>query len=138
MLDEKLKIFFTVLQNGFADGRIQDIAVFFVFPLVVYTPVGVTLIRNTQEFGVMTSQYRDAIAAMKVAKTNIQVKDIDQTCNHRLRATVRFTPMDTEGRVLTSSLIRYFLMENGESFLVEMIEYLELPIPVSEVERIVH
>ena len=138
LLKDQLHSFLAEMQIAFVEGRFQEIAANFVFPLVVYTPVGVTLIRNPDQFAQVSSLYRDAIIALDVASSDIRIEECDQPRNRRFRVTARFTDFNAEGTHVTGSLIRYFMIEDSDSFKVEMMEYLELPIPISDVERIVH
>lgn len=138
MLKEHLHSFLAAMQIAFLEGRFREIARNFAFPLVVYTPAGVTLIRNPDQFAQVSSLYRDAKIALDVASSDIRIEEFDQPCNRRFRVTARFTDFNAEGTHVTGSRIRYFMIEDGDSFKVEMMEFLELPFPISDVERIVH
>ncbi len=138
MAEDRLKSFLVAFQNAFDEGRFSDIADFFTLPLVIYTVAGVTVVRNAEQLVSLTEQYHEAIGALEIASTTFQVQHRDLPYNRRLRATVRFTDLGEDGRVVTGSLIRYFLVEEGDRYKIEMLEYLEVPLPLSEVERIVH
>lgn len=135
---EKLHAFLADLQAAFLQGRFEDVAACYVFPLVVYTPAGIMLIRDFEQFGEVTARYREAIMALNVTSADLLIEESDQPYNHRLRATTRVTDFNADGTPVTGSLIRYFLIEDGDSFKIEMMEYLELPLPISDVERIIH
>ena len=53
-------------------------------------------------------------------------------------ATVRNVYVNSEGKPVTGSTIRYFFVENEQGLAVEMLEYLEAPLPISDIEKIVH
>jgi hypothetical protein len=138
LLTEKLQSFLETMQAAFIEGRIQDVLACYTFPLIVYSPVGVTLIRNEKQFGEMATLYREAILALDVTSFEILIEQMDQPYNHRVRATARSIDFNADGTPVTGSLVRYFLVEVGDSFHIEMLEYLELPLSISDVERIVH
>lgn len=135
---EKLGAFLEDLQTCFIDGRLEDMLKRVSLPLVVYSIAGVMLLRTEAEFIQTLGQYRAAIVALSVTSSTVEIREFDAPQNQRLRATVRVTDFDADGREVTSSLIRYFLIESGESYLIEMMEYLESPLSREEVERIVH
>lgn len=138
MSTEKLHAFLAEMQAAFLQGRFEDVVACYVFPLVVYTPAGIMLIREIEQFGEVTARYRDAILALNITHSDMQIEQADQPYNHRLRATTRFTDFNADGKPVTGSLIRYFLIVDGDSFKIEMMEYLELPLPIPDVERIIH
>ncbi len=126
------------MQKAFRTGRLDDLSAFFVFPLVIYSPAGVTLVRDADQLLAMTEQYQETIRPLEIVTTEFQIEHRDVPFNSRFRATVRFTEFREDGKQVTSSLIRYFLIDRSGTYKIEMVEYLELPISVSEAERIVH
>ena len=79
-----------------------------------------------------------SLRALGGTSSAICIQHRDVPINHRGRATVRVTVLDVDGHAVTGSLIRYFLVEEDGLYRVEMMEYLEAPLPTSEVERILH
>lgn len=138
MTGDVLQDYFEGLQDAFHGQGVRTAPDFFAFPLVIYTPVGVTLVRDTQQFRGIVSQYRNALSMRGVAATELHVEGQVTLSEHRLRATVRYTDIGEDGGVIASTVAQYFLMRHGDSYRVEMLEYLELPLPHSEVKRIVH
>ena len=136
--DEVLRESFGAIQDAFRTGRLDDLMEFFVIPLVIYSSAGVTLVRDREQLLSMTEQYRETIRPLEIVTTEFQIEHRDAPFNSRFRTTVRFAEFREDGKMVTSSLIRYFLIDRAGSYKIEMIEYLELPIALSEVERIVH
>ncbi len=138
MSDDNLTAFLEALQGAYREVQIKEISKFFSLPLVIYSAAGVAVIRDEVQLLSMTEQYRAAISALEVTSTLFQVEHRDLPVNRRLRATVRFTDFAEDGQPVTGSLIRYFLVEKDGSYKIEMLEYLEMPLPIEEVVRIVH
>lgn len=133
-----LEDFMKAMQADFLAGHLEELSKRFLMPLVVYSVAGVVVLRTVEEFLQRTALYRDAMMAMNVATSQIAVVSQDALENERLRVTVRVTDFDAGGEMVTGSLIRYFLKASGETYAIEMIEYLEAPLPSDEVERLVH
>lgn len=133
-----LESFLKTLQSTFLEGRLDRLMEYFSLPLVVYSIAGVTVLRTEEEVMQIVNQYRAALVAMRVSSTKLEIVHLDPTHNKRLRATVRTYDFDEDGQSVTNSLIRYFLIEKEESYVIEMMEYLEAPLPPEQIERIVH
>ncbi|MEM1236659.1 MAG: hypothetical protein AAF230_03565 [Pseudomonadota bacterium] len=136
--DDVLEAYFKELQDVFHGQGSKEIPDFFAFPLVIYTPVGVTLVQNTRQFQSIVSAYREALGSRGVVKTELLVEGQAALSDQRLQATVRYTDLGEDGHVIASTVAKYFLMRHGDRYKIEMLEYLELPLSLSEVERIVH
>ncbi|MEM7724469.1 MAG: hypothetical protein AAF376_19165 [Pseudomonadota bacterium] len=136
--DGVLQGYFEALQDVFHARNVSEIPEFFVFPLVIYTPVGVTLVRDTEHFQSIVDQYRQALGARGVAQTALQVERKSVLSNQRMQAVVRYTDLSEDGEVIASTVALYFLMKRNDTYKIEMLEYLELPLPLEAVERIVH
>ena len=79
-----------------------------------------------------------AIVAMNVVDGRQTILSRDPPTNNRMRATVRTVDLDATGTPVTSSTVRYFFVETDKGLAIEMIEYLEMPLPISDAEKIVH
>ncbi len=133
-----LEQFLKELQNEFLSGALDAVVQRFCRPLVVYTIAGVTVLRNHEEIRKQAEQYREAILALSVATSTVKIVSQEVVKNNRLRATARIIDFDADGREVTGSLIRYFLIKTANSYEIEMIEYLEAPLSTAEIERLVH
>ncbi len=138
MDERKLQKYFSTLQDAFLGGRFAELETYFALPLVVYTPAGVIVARDTDELLRLTEQYRSALIALDVAKTETTIESFDQPVGFRRRAVVRYEDLTIDGHHATRSLIRYFLVEKPGAVQIEMMEYLESPLQMAAIERIVH
>lgn len=138
MEDDKLMDFLSQLQHMFTSGEHDELQAFFTFPLVIYTVAGVSVIRTSAEFETRTKRYREALASLDVTSATMDLEHRDPPFNRRTKVTVRVTDFTSEGIAVTGSLIRYFLVADDGTYKVEMMEYLEAPLAVEDVEKIVH
>lgn len=138
MDQDSFKVFLNRLQDAFFEGRIEEITSYMTLPLVVYTVAGVTLLRTPEELIAMAGQYRAAIVGLSVSSSQSEIVEWTPPVNQRLRATVRSLDFDSSGRMVTSSLVRYFLVVTATGCRIEMMEYLEAPLPPEEMEWLVH
>lgn len=133
-----LKALLDGIQHALMSGDLGGLSRFFTFPLVVYSTAGVSVMRGEADFERLAVQYRSALMDLAVVQSEAEVVSRDPPKNNRFRAIVRVNDMDLSGRVVTGSLIRYFVVQSGEAMSVEMLEYLESPLPSGVVETIVH
>lgn len=135
---DRLRSFFESLQDSFLSGELEATLANFSLPVVIYSVAGVTVLRNEAEFFHIAGQYRAAIIAKAVVNSHIEIVERDVAVGNRLRATVRAVDMNALGEKITKSLIRYFLVQMDDSYRIEMMEYLEAPLQLNEIERIIH
>ncbi len=138
MKNDRLYRFFDGLMEAFLNERQEEFQRHFVFPVVVYSVAGVTLIRDPEELLRITGLYRDALRKTAMVATNFDIEKQDQPKNNRMRVTLSFSDNGPEGERYTGSVIRYFLHDGPSGYKIEMMEYLEVVLGVSELERIVH
>ena len=138
MSRDELRDFLDQVQRAFFAGDVDALRQHFALPLVVYSAAGVVVRRTEKEFARLVEDYRDALLATSVVVGHQMIVARDPLVNNRCRATVRTTEVDADGQAVASALIRYFLVADSGSYLIEMMEYLEAPLPISEIERIIH
>ena len=138
LLREELQGFLMSIQSAFYERDLDTLFARFTLPLVVYSAAGVSLVRDEAEFERMTDDYRAALHSRAATHGALMIESQEPAVNNRLRVTVRTRDLDENETQVTGSLVRYFLFEGPEGFTVEMLEYLEVPLPLSEVEDIVH
>ncbi len=126
------------VRRAFYAGDVDALVDLMRLPLVVYSAVGVVVLRDREEFSRMVADYRAAIVAMQVVDGRQTILSRDPPTNNRMRATVRTVDMNAEGKPVTGSTIRYFFVKTAKGLAIEMIEYLEMPLPISDAEKIVH
>lgn len=138
MTKGKLKVFLEELQTAFLAEDWNNVARYFRLPLVIYTEAGVAVFRERAQLIRTIQEYRAALACTEVAATTLDVEHRDTLSNHRLRATVRITDFGPDGQQVRHSLIRYFLVEDGESYKVDMLEYIKASLPLEDFKHIIH
>jgi len=136
LLTADLNQFFGEMQEDFLAGRLANVARRLSQPLVVYSASGVTVLRGWNDVLKRVEMYREALDALSTSTGMFELVSEDSLINNRLRVTLRTIYVDHEGVEVTSSLSRYFLVRDGDSFLVEMIEYLEFPLPLERSARV--
>ena len=138
MTRDELTEFLDEVRCAFYAGDVDALVKLMRLPLGVYSAVGVVVLRNREEFARMVEDYRAAIVALEVVDGRQTILSLDPAVNNRMRATVRNVDVNAEGKPVTGSTIRYFFVENEQGLAVEMLEYLEAPLPISDIEKIVH
>lgn len=138
VIQDDLKSFLSGIQAAFFAGDMHALFQSFQIPLVVYSAAGVVVLRNEAEFERLAQDYLDAIKALSVTQGRQTILERDTMVHNRQRVTVRSVEMDAAGTPVTSSTIRYFVVKSEDGYAVEMLEYLEMPLPVSDVEKIIH
>ena len=133
-----LDTFFVELQAAFLEGDFQTLSSFYALPLVVYSLAGVRLVRDEFELVRLAREFLTALGSLGVTNSSLEVRAFDPPANRRTRVKLCGAGLDSAGNRVTGSLIRYFLLETDSGYKVEMVEYLQAPIPVQEVERILH
>ena len=137
MTRDDINTFLDDLQSAFYAGDAEELLGFISLPLVVYTLAGVSLLRDKPEFEAMVRDYRAALTAMNVVRGVKTIEALEPPTNNRQRVTVRNIDYNDDGQAVTGSLIRYFLAITPRGCVVEMLEYIEAPLPIETVEHLV-
>ncbi len=139
MTEESIKPFLERTREAFFGGDLKALAEYFVWPLVVYSPVGVLVIKDQDQFVAVSGQFLAALAEYSIASGTCVILEREPMRNRRTRVTVHWTELTADGSPVATSTIRYFLLMPEEGiWRIEMMEYLEIPIPIETAERIVH
>lgn len=138
MTRDALEQFLQDMQAEFLAGDLKALVTRFSEPLVIYSLAGVLVLRTQEELLERSAQYRAAVLALSVVHSDVTVVARDEVMNNRMRATVRVVDFNMDGVPVTGSLIRYFLIKSNGSYVIEMVEYLENPLPPEAIERLVH
>ncbi|MGI9395187.1 MAG: hypothetical protein ACR2OY_11120 [Boseongicola sp.] len=139
MTTDNLKPFLHETREALFDGDLDALAQNCVLPLVVYSPAGVLVIKDREHFLAVSEAYRQALAEHPITQGSCVIVSLDPMRNRRTRVTAHWTDMDSNNTPLVSSTIRYFLlMPSPNVWKIEMLEYLEIPIPIETAERIIH
>ena len=135
---DRLRTFLETLQDSFLSGKLEAMLASFSLPTVIYSVVGVTVLRDKVDFLHTAQKYHAALIAKAVVASSVEIIERDHASKNRSRVTVRIVDMDSRGNKVTTSLIRYFLVHTKNSYRIEMMEYLEAPLSSNEIERIIH
>ncbi|MEM7718695.1 MAG: hypothetical protein AAF222_05785 [Pseudomonadota bacterium] len=138
MEKDSVRTFVSALQLAFLGRDWVSFATFFKLPLVVYSAAGVFVLRTKSQLLTVGGDYRDTMGTMDVTSAQVEIENIEPMSNGRFRATVRVKDFTEDGKEVTGSLVRYFLVQTDGSYQVEMLEYLETAIPLSDMKRILH
>lgn len=137
--EEVLSRFLLEAQENFLGHDIKALKARFVLPFIVYSAAGVLLIKDEAEFLDHASRYLQELRADDIEMSECQIKDIAIVSDQRFHATVRWMDFGDEGQICSSSLIRYFMIEEAEGhWKIEMMEFVEMPISISQAERVIH
>lgn len=108
-------------------------------PLVVYSAAGVVTLKDRDALATLADRYRQVFVNLPITHGECRIVQHDATVNQRLRVTARWDEFGADNAPLTSSLVRYFLIEKGPNvWLIEMLEYLEMAVSIEDAERIIH
>ena len=135
LLQDELETFFHDLQDGFLEGNLTALASRFGTLLVVYSVSGVVVLYTAEDIVKRMQMYREALLALTARAGRFELVSEDPLVNNRLRVTVRAIYTGHDGKDVTNSLARYFLVRQGDELVVEMIEYLEPAIPSGETDQ---
>lgn len=130
--------FFKTVQDTFLSGRMDSLVEHFATPLVVYSSAGVAVFRTREEIVRRMTIYRDALRRLGVVSGSFEVVSEDPMLGHRFRVTLLPIYYGPDGEEVTRGLVRHYLVHKDETLIVEMLEYLESPLPSKEVRRIIH
>lgn len=131
-------VFLENVRSAFYAGDADALLGYFRLPLVIYSAAGVVLLRDRDEFVRMVEDYRSALIAMSVATGRQTILAMDPPSNNRLRVTVRTVDEDKNGVAVTGSTVRYFLLQTDDGLIIEMMEYIEVALPIPDIEKIIH
>ena len=138
MKQDEIEHFLDEMNDAFYAGDTSRLMSYFCLPLVVYSVAGVVVMREQEEFLMMATSYHQALQAKSVVDRRMTILSLDEPLNNRIRVTVRIVDLNDEGTPVTGSTVRYFLVANPGGFAVEMLEYIEAPLPISDIEQIIH
>ena len=125
------------LQAAFLANRIEEMMASFSLPLPVYSAAGVSLVRDSDEFLRLVWAFRKA--QDRTASSRSTLQSIEPVENGRFRAVIQWHHYSAKGAPVAESLIRYFFhLPRPDAFEIEMMEYLVMPIALSDAEAIIH
>lgn len=139
MLDEPLTEFLRSVRFAFFEEDFETLSRFCAMPLVVYSSAGVVTIKDKDALSDLAHRYRQVFSTYPISHGACRIVQHDPVVNRRLRVTARWDEFAADNTPLTSSLVRYFLIETGTNdWQIEMLEYLEMAVSIEDVQRILH
>jgi hypothetical protein len=136
---DELRRFLLLAQEMFLGHDLNALSAHFVLPCVVYSAAGILLIKDEDGFRDHTSRYFSALSAENIRMSECTIADIVKVSDQRFHATVRWMDIGDDGRVCSTSLVRYFMIEDGSGqWKIEMMEFVEMPITLSQAEYVIH
>ncbi|MEK6216944.1 MAG: hypothetical protein N2B03_06955 [Boseongicola sp.] len=95
--------------------------------------------KDQDQFLVVSGQFLAALAEYAIESGTCVILKREPICNRRTRVTAHWTELTADGSPVVTSTIRYFLLITSDNlWRIEMMEYLEIPIPIETAERIIH
>ena len=139
LTEDNLKAFLEQTRQAFFDGDLEALAKYFVWPLVVYSPAGVLVVKDQEQFLIVSGQYLAALVEHAIERGTCVILKREPMRNRRTRVTAHWTELTADGSPVVTSTIRYFLLMPADGlWRIEMMDYLEIPLPIETVERIIH
>ena len=138
MAHDELDGFLSRLYATFMAMDIEALAEFFSNPLVIYTKAGLRVVRDTAGLEVFVRRYHEELAVLMVTSGELRIESRETPHDGRMRVLVRTFGYDAEGRSVSTTLLRFFVVQSPAGFKVEMIEYISSPLSLATVEKIVH
>ena len=133
----RLTSFLERLQSAFLSMKLEELLDAFALPLPVYSAAGLRLVREPQEFVAMARMFREIRG--ETTTSAIELLSLDPIVNDRFRALAQWHHYDTEGHATGNSQVRYFIhLRAPDQFIIEMIEFLVLPITLDQANTIIH
>lgn len=126
------------LQRAFLGPDVSQVGPFFSTPLVIYSLVGVRVVRTHAELLSISTAYRDVLREKGIVQTRLLDVKQDAQQNKRCRVTARYQNLAANQDFVVSSVVRYFLLKDQDTYVIEMLEYIEPPISVEDINRLFH
>lgn len=137
--EDELRQFLLLAQGMFLGHDLDALSMRFVLPFVVYSAAGILLIKDEVAFRDHTGRYFSELNAQDIKSSDCKITDITIVSDQRFHTTVRWMDAGEDGKLFSSSLIRYFMIEDGRGqWKIEMMEFVEMPITLSQAERVIH
>jgi hypothetical protein len=115
------------LARAFKEGRLDVLSSHYVYPLAIYSPIGLWLEANPQETAEVIFRRRAAALKAGMADVRLTVGDTTEEGAGRLRVDVAWEFLNAAGQAFDKSELRYFCRRDADGQLrVEMIEFSRL------------
>ncbi len=117
----------TSLAAAFKEGQLDRLSSHYLYPLAIYSPVGLWLEANPQETAEMIFRRRAAALKAGMADVRVSIGETTEEGAGRLRVDVAWDFLNAVGQRIDRSVLRYFCRRCADGQLrVEMIEFSQL------------
>jgi hypothetical protein len=124
------------LARAFKEGKLDVLSSHYIYPLAIYSPVGLWLEANPQETAEMIFQRRAAALRAGMADVRATVGETSEVVTGRLAVDVAWDFLNAAGQLIGRSELRYFCRRDASGQLrVEMIEFSRLAFAEAGRER---
>jgi hypothetical protein len=115
------------LARAFKEGQLDRLSSHYLYPLAIYSPVGLWLEANPQETAEMIFRRRAAALRAGMADVRVTLGDTTEGVTGRLAVDVAWDFLNAAGQVIDRSELRYYCRRDTDGQLrVEMIEFSRL------------
>jgi hypothetical protein len=115
------------LARAFREGQLDRLSSHYLYPLAIYSPVGLWLEANPQETAEMIFRRRAAALRAGMADVRVTVGETTEGVTGRLAVDVAWDFLNAAGQVIDRSELRYYCRRDADGQLrVEMIEFSRL------------
>jgi hypothetical protein len=118
------------LVGAFKEGRLDRLSDHYLYPLAIYSPLGLWIEASPEETADIVFRRRAAALKAGMADVRVTIGEIEEIDAGRLRVGLAWDFLDTGGQSLGRSELRYFCRRGMDASLrVEMIEFSQLAFP---------
>jgi hypothetical protein len=115
------------LARAFKEGRLDRLSAHYLYPLAIYSPIGLWLEANPQETAEMIFRRRAAALKAGMADVRLTVGNATEEVAGRLTVDVAWDFVNVSGQRIDRSELRYFCRRGSDGNLrVEIIEFSQL------------
>jgi hypothetical protein len=115
------------LARAFKEGKLEVLSSHYLYPLAIYSPIGLWLEANPQETAEMIFRRRAAALRAGMADVRVTVGETTEGVMGRLAVDVAWDFLNAAGQAIDRSELRYYCRRGADGQLrVEMIEFSRL------------
>jgi hypothetical protein len=115
------------LARAFKEGQLDRLSSHYLYPLAIYSPIGLWLEANPQETAEMIFRRRGAALRAGMADVRVTVGEPVEGVTGRLAVDVAWDFLNAAGQLIDRSELRYYCRREADGQLrVEMIEFSRL------------
>lgn len=125
-----IQAFFDEQAELFANGDVEELAKYCIYPLPFYTDNGIILAKSAEKYQEIIVSYLSRIFAGGLVTFRANLIGIGQEVNGRFPVRLDWEHIAPDGTTTGTSKLRYFLVKRPEGgWLIEIIEYFQFAGP---------